>query len=322
LISLWTKCPDVLEELRRVEEYIKKNISSKNELLSTIVTDLVDAGGKRIRPAFVIISSKFGRYNRKKTVPAAGALEILHTATLVHDDIIDRSKMRRGKLTVAEEYGNDIALYTGDFLFTKAVLMLSKGISAEKLEIIAKTIKAICEGEVYQFNDRFNVDSTVFSYLKRISRKTAILFASACLLGAYTGKCSRNVEKSLAKYGFYYGMAFQIRDDLYDYIADPERVGKPVGGDIAKGIVTIPAIYAMRNNPAFKEIVSRFFAKKAILADDEVDVIISGVKKNGGIDDAKMMLNTYIERGMRELMKLPSNNYRKLLEELLLSLRI
>ncbi len=130
------------------------------------------------------------------------------------------------------------------------------------------------------------------------------------------------MEKSLAKYGFYYGMAFQIRDDLYDYIADPERVGKPVGGDIAKGIVTIPAIYAMRNNPAFKEIVSRFFAKKAILADDEVDVIISGVKKNGGIDDAKRMLNTYIERGMRELMKLPSNNYRKLLEELLLSLRI
>jgi len=322
LIALWEAYPDVLEELKNVEAYIKKNISSRNELLSSVSGKLVDAGGKRLRPALVIISSKFGKYNREKTIPAAGALEILHTATLVHDDIVDRSKMRRGKLTVAEEYGNDIALYTGDFLFTKAVLMLSKGVSSDRLEIIARCIKSICEGEVDQFSDKFNVNTSMLSYLKRISRKTAALFASSCLLGAYLGKCPQKTEKSLAKYGFYYGMAFQIRDDLYDYISNPVEIGKPVGGDIAKGIVTIPAIYAMRNDAKLKDLIANLFEKKKTLSESEVEMIIRGVKESKGVEEAKRMLNTYIDRGLNELRNLPDNGYRSLLQELMLSLKI
>lgn len=320
LILLWSEYPEISDELKLVEEYIKKNIASRNKFLFSIVSELVEAGGKRLRPALAIIASKFGKYDRKKILPAAGALEILHTATLVHDDIIDRSSLRRGKLTVAEKYGSDMAIYTGDFLFTKAVLMLSKGIAADRLDIIAKAIKIICEGEVDQYKDRFNINISVMSYLKRISRKTAILFSSACALGAYAGKCPPGIARKLAKFGLYYGMAFQIRDDLNDYLSDTGKEGKPVGNDIARGIITLPAIYALRNSEELRGVISKAFEKRDRLSTEDVLKIAKLVRNHGGIDFAKDTLYSYVKKGMEELKGLPDNNYKTLLEKLILSL--
>ncbi|MCX7921863.1 MAG: polyprenyl synthetase family protein [Clostridia bacterium] len=319
---MWGKYTEIKSELDQVEELIKESITSRNNLLSEIVKELLQAGGKRLRPAFVILSAKFGKYNRKKVLPLAGAFEVLHTATLVHDDVIDCSKMRRGKVTVHEKYGVDMAVYTGDFLFTKAVLMLSKGVPADKLDIVATAIKTICEGEVDQYQGRYNANTTVLAYLKRISRKTAVLFSAACSLGAFTAKCSPGTIRRLAKFGFCYGMAFQLRDDLNDFLCDASKTGKPAGNDIAKGVMTLPAIYALNKNDRFREILDGVMTGKKGASEEELAHVVDLITKNGGIDYTRSVLEAYIERGLRFLEGLPENSYKAAFKELIEGLAV
>lgn len=314
--------PEIYNELKLVDELIKKSIESRNSLLSSVVDELVAAGGKRLRPAFVIMGAKFGRYDRKKVLHAAGAFEILHTATLVHDDIIDNSSFRRGKLTVSEKYGTEMAIYTGDYLFTKAVLMLSQGIAADKLDIIARGMKTICEGEVDQYRDRFEVNISVTSYLKRISRKTAILFSAAASLGASIGKCPQNVVHELGRFGLNYGIAFQIRDDLMDYLSDEKKEGKPVASDLAKGNLTLPAIFAIRKSKQAEKVLETLVVKKGTAPASEVMAALDMVKELGGIEDSRRLLDSYIERGLARLEKLPKNKYRDIFCDLIKELRV
>ena len=320
-MRLWSNYTEIDEELKIVEDYVRKNTHSRNRLLEEVTADLVQAGGKRLRPAFTIIASKFGNYNREKTISIAAALEVLHSATLVHDDIVDRSKLRRGKITVSEKYGADMAVYTGDFLFTKAVLMLSKNIDIDKLEKVAIAIKAICEGEVDQFECTFNLNTSVMSYLKRINRKTAVLFAAACGLGAMVSDCPLGVSRDLAKYGLCYGMAFQIRDDLNDFLSDTDTSGKPVGNDLIKGTVTLPVIYAMNRNAAIKESISELFKKNGRSTPDEIAHITGLIEDSESIEYSKRILNKYTDRGLKTLKRLPDNYYRSILTELITALR-
>lgn len=318
----WQKYPEISRELTLVEDYIKKNITSRNKLLSQIVNELVEAGGKRIRPAYIVLSAKVGRYSSRKVIPVAGAIEILHTATLVHDDIIDCSKLRRGRVTVSEKYGNDMAVYTGDFLFTKAVLMLSKGVSVDKLGLVAKGIKIICEGEVDQYQCRYNVKTTILSYLKRISRKTAILFSASCALGAYLGKCNPSVTRSLSKFGFYYGMAFQIRDDLNDFLSDEKSSGKPVGKDIAEGLITLPVLYALNQSDIVKKAVIDVIEGKDGISPENVKKVIELTRQYDGIYKAQNLLDKYIQKALKELQGLPPSDYRTIFQDILFKLKI
>lgn len=314
---MWSKYPELSNELQIVESFIKKNIRSRNKLLTKITRELIEAGGKRLRPALAIISSKFGDYDREKAVAVAGAIEILHTATLVHDDIIDRSKLRRGKVTVSEKYGSDMAVYTGDFLFTKAVLMFSKNITVNKLDRVAGAIKTICEGEVDQFQDRFNINTSVFSYLKRIKRKTAILFAAACAMGASIAECPDNIVRDLTRFGLFYGMAFQIRDDLNDFLSTPSVSGKPIGNDIMKGVITLPIIYSLKKSKALKGTISEFISKKDDKKSaEEVSKIMDMVKKAGGIEESKRLLEKYILKASSSLNNLPESHYKNILSDL------
>lgn len=319
---MWSDYPEIAEELKAVEDFIRRNMHSRNRLLSEIAMDLLEAGGKRLRPAFVIISSKFGKYDREKTIPLAGALEILHTATLVHDDIIDRSKIRRGKATVSEKFGADMAVYTGDFLLTKAVLMLSRNISIEKLEYVAKAVKTICEGEVDQYLDACNLDTTVMSYLKRISRKTAVLFGAACALGAMAAECSDNSIRNLARFGFNYGIAFQIKDDINDFLSDTAVSGKPVGSDLMNGIITLPVIYAVNRSSAVRKLVAELFRNKDAAASRDISHITWLIEKHGGMDYSRKILRKYIDKGLKLLGRLPDNEYRDLFSKLITRLGI
>jgi heptaprenyl diphosphate synthase len=319
---LWSKYPDVARELEKVENYIKNSMRSRNKLLTNVSRELIESGGKRLRPAFVILSSKFGNYDSKKIVSAAAALEILHTATLVHDDIIDRSKLRRGKVTVSEKYGADMAVYTGDFLFTKSVLMLSKDIPVDKLEQVAGALKTICEGEVDQYQDRFNIDVSVLSYIKRIRRKTAVLFAAACSLGADLAECTRDIVRGLARFGLSYGMAFQIRDDLNDFLSDPSITGKPVGNDISKGVITLPVIYTLKKNRAFNSKLSEFIDRDGKMTVGDFQEIIHMVKDAGGIEYSVELLKKYINKGLTLLENLPDNQSRAILSHMVKKLEI
>lgn len=317
---MWSKYPEISEELNLVEDFIRKNVRSRNKLLSDVVNELIESGGKRIRPAFAIISSKFGQPNTDKVISVAGALEILHTATLVHDDIIDKAKLRRGRVTVSEKYGADLAVYTGDFLFTKAVLMLSRDISIDKLDIVAKAIKTICEGEVDQYQDRFKTDISVLTYLKRIKRKTAVLFGAACALGAYCSECPEHVSKALARFGFYYGMAFQIRDDLNDIVSSETASGKPVFKDIAEGTITLPVIYAMNRSQDVKDIIISLAGNRDRLGFREVDELVKMVRELGGVESSGALLHKYVERGLESLNILPDIVYKDIFETLISNL--
>ncbi|MDF2524880.1 MAG: trans-hexaprenyltranstransferase [Clostridiales bacterium] len=318
----WTQYPEILDELLIVEDKMKKSVLSRNRLLSNIVNDLMQSGGKRLRPAFVLLASKFGDCDNNKIFPLAGAMEILHMATLVHDDIIDRSKLRRGKVTVSEKYGMDMAVYVGDFLLTKAILMLSSDVSQDNLVDIASSVKTICEGEVDQYQGKFNIDTSIFNYLKRINRKTAVLFAVCCGVGAHAAGCPDSFRRSLVKFGLSYGSAFQIRDDLNDYLSSQANSGKPVIKDIIEGIVTLPAIYAMKRNKAVKTMISNFLGKSDKSSKEDLDEIVNMVVSNGGVRDAEDLLRRYIARGIEALKPLPDGVHKRILVDLITELKI
>lgn len=317
---MWDKYPEIALELDLVEKYIKKNAYSRNGLLSEIAEDLISSGGKRIRPALVILSSKFGRYDRDTVIPSAGAVEVLHTATLVHDDIIDRAHLRRGRPTVAQKYGNDMAVYTGDYLFSKAMLMLSCNMQKEHLEKIARAVKVICEGEVDQFLDRFKPETSVYSYLKKSCRKTAVLFGAACAIGGGIAECPNQTVRALTKFGISYGMAFQIKDDLNDYVSSAREEGKPVVNDIMKGIITLPLIYAFQKSRALTESIRRAMGHGRDLSAEEAAEIAEMVIGAGGIEASRRLLERYIDKGRGHIESLPESEARTILGDLILRL--
>jgi len=318
---LWNKYPEILAELIEVDQLIKTNINSRNKLLSDTAEKLIEAGGKRLRPAFVILAAKFGNYQREKVLHMAGAIEILHTATLVHDDIIDKSPMRRGLSTVASSYGVDMAVYVGDFLYTRAIMMLSKEIPVENLEMIARALKAICEGEVDQYEARFKINTSIVSYLKRISRKTAVLFSAACAAGAFLADVEKETVKKISKFGYYFGMAFQIRDDIKDFSSNEQKEGKPVRNDLQQGDITLPVIYALRENLRNDKAMS-LFTDNGLINHKDIDKLGAVVKKSKGIARTNKMLNKYIKRGRKVLNEIPDNKYRTIMMELLNSLNV
>jgi len=261
-MGLWQGYPEIHKELIKVENYMKEVIPSRKKILTDICLELIEAGGKRLRPAFVIIGAKFGRFDEIKIIPLAASMELLHTATLVHDDIIDDSELRRGRVTVQAKWGEDMAVYVGDYLFTKAFTILSDKMHYEYLNRIAHAFKTICEGEIDQYEIKYNMDVSVTDYLKRIYRKTAVLFVMSILTGAYEGKCKRSTIHALGKFASFFGMAFQVYDDLLDYLSSEEIEGKPIGNDIRQGIYTLPLLYALKDQKTGPEI-KKFLSKKS-----------------------------------------------------------
>lgn len=320
---MWSKYPEIYEELKLIEECIHKSVTSHNKLITKVATDLVEAGGKRLRPAFVVLSAKFGQYDRQKVINSASALEILHTATLVHDDVIDHAKLRRGKVTVFEKYGPDMAVYTGDFLLTIAVGLIARDLSTDKLDLVAKAVKAICEGEVDQYQDRYNINTTILSYLKKTGRKTAVLFGAACGLGANAGRCDEQTARMLTRFGLCYGMAFQIKDDINDFTIDSRKTGKPSGKDILEGLVTLPVIYAMSKSSTVKQSVTEFLKSRCeLVSPSMISDITEMVVDNGGIEQAKGILDKYIHKGLAILDSLPDSRYKAVFRDLILALEI
>lgn len=319
-MEYWSKFPLLEKQLEKVESIINNETKSRNKLLNKASLELVMSGGKRLRPAFVLLSGSFGKYDEGKITKCAGAIEVLHTATLVHDDIIDKSSLRRGRITVSAEYGVDMAVYTGDFLFTKAILMLAGTVPVERLDILAKAIKTICEGEVDQYVSKYSLNTSVLGYLKRIQRKTGILFAASGALGGYCGECDDDTIKKLTKVGGYFGTAFQIKDDINDFNKSEISSGKPVFKDLREGLVTLPTLYAIMKNKNLKSMIQEFFDKEDNVAEFDEDMLCALVKENGGINDAYKLLLKYTDRARKVLLTLPDNPSRAILLELISSL--
>jgi heptaprenyl diphosphate synthase len=237
------------------------------------MADLFAAGGKRIRPALVLLAAKFGRYDMETLIPAAVAVELTHAATLVHDDVIDRAPVRRGRPTVAALLGDEPAIVVGDFYFAKAYEQAAGTKSTEVVAILARTVMDICAGEVRQQGIRYRYHTDVDEYMRRIEAKTATLLAACCDIGALVGGLDVDKRASLRAYGRLLGLAFQIADDVLDYEGSEDEIGKPIGQDVADGFATLPLMLAMEESRAAAELKALLIDGHVLSADEARQVV-------------------------------------------------
>ena len=308
---MWSKYPVINEELTAFEEYLETVLVSRSKFLTNASKDAVLSGGKRLRPAFTIIAALHGKYDREKVFPAAASVEILHAATLVHDDIIDNAKTRRGKETLSEKHNTNLAVYTGDYLLTKSLKLLIKtGLKPEKLDVLARAITLLCEGEVDQYLNKYSV-SSVYNYLKRILGKTGVLFSASLVLGAKTANLSDDIARHFGRFGLSFGAAFQIRDDLLDIFSDSSKEGKPVLNDLKEGVATLPVIMAVRNKPEILKEVNVFFDGHG-----DINTILNSIKLSGGVRDTEKLKDRYKEKCRLYIEKIPYTPYTDAMSEI------
>lgn len=232
----------ISDDFHKVNQIISQSLSYKGKTIDTIANYVISAGGKRLRPLFVMLSAKMFNYRGDGHIKIASAVEFIHTATLLHDDVVDSSKMRRGIATANEEWSNKYAILVGDFLFSQSFqLMVSSG-SMRVLDILSASSSIIAEGEIKQLDNISNINTTQETYLEIIKSKTAELFGAACKSGAIIAEQSEDIANKMYEFGINIGIAFQIIDDILDYTSD--NTGKDVGNDYKEGKVTLPIILA------------------------------------------------------------------------------
>jgi heptaprenyl diphosphate synthase len=301
--KFWKGYHGIEEELQDIKKIIKENVKSSEKEFNEAILPLVNAEGKMLRPAFLLLAAKFGDYNLEKIHNLAASIEMMHMATLVHDDIVDDAKLRRGVETLQHKYSKEYAVYIGDFLFCQCFMMLSKyDYSTENLRDISKAISKICMGEIIQHNIRYSKNTNLKKYIKVISGKTAALFAVSFYTGAKESNCSEQISKLLGRVGYYIGMAFQIIDDLLDYSGDTDELGKSAQSDLIKGDYTLPLIYAMAED---KENKISTILDNSSLNSENVREITKLVNEYKGIDKAQNLADKYTKKAFDYIEKLP-----------------
>jgi geranylgeranyl pyrophosphate synthase len=257
------------------------------------MADLFEAGGKRLRPALVLLAARCGTYEAERVLPAAMAVEVTHAATLVHDDVIDRSATRRGRPTVAAALGDEPAIVIGDFYFAKAYEHAARTRAHEVVVILAEAVMKICAGEVRQQSIRYRYSTGVDEYMQRIEAKTATLLAACCDIGALLGGLSEKDREALRNYGRSLGLAFQIADDVLDYTGTEGEVGKPIGHDILDGFATLPLMLS-----------SIHLDDDRRLSELDASRIVEAVRNSDGPRDALAQAMTYARDARQQLQML------------------
>ncbi len=273
----------LVEELKRVKSNIRLQTHSKFVDVQAIIDDVIGNEGKMLRPFLVLLSAHFGQYDAEKIQKLAGAVEILHMATLVHDDIIDEAKLRRNMPSIQSKYGKDMAVYTGDYLLAKSINVLNDDrFDPNHVKQLSQAISKICESELMQYQNRFKALS-IKNYLKVISGKTAALFAVSLYVGALESNCDEKLAKKLGRIGYEIGMAFQIIDDLLDFDENQQKVGKSTLSDFKNGYFTVPILFALKE-------------KSVDLAEYTKEDLIDFVKVNHGLVSSKKLAKKYTKR--------------------------
>jgi heptaprenyl diphosphate synthase len=302
-------------DLEKVEVLLAQSMDTDQSELKQSSTHLLRAGGKRMRPVFVLLAGRFGKLNREQVIQVAVALELIHMATLVHDDVIDNSSLRRGKPTVKAQWDNRVAMYAGDYIISRALHIISDIQIPKVHQALSQAIYLMCRGEIDQIRDLYTSDLSTKQYLSRIKRKTALLMSISCHLGALVSEASPNVIRYLRLYGYYVGMSFQLTDDVLDFTGDEKTLGKPAGSDLRQGNVTLPVIYALNHLPdAEKAILHTFLSSKG----DQTltPEALSLVKNAGGNEFTLELSKRYLQKASDELEKLPARHEKELLKML------
>ncbi|MFA9556146.1 heptaprenyl diphosphate synthase component II [Evansella sp. AB-rgal1] len=299
-------------DIGKIEKEIEKNIDANHPVLQEASSHLLKAGGKRIRPVFVLLSAQFGNYHIDQIKHIAVSLEMIHMGSLVHDDVIDDADLRRGKKTVKSRWDNRVAMYTGDYILAKAVEMATFYHNPNVHKILSDAMVEMVIGEVEQIRDQYNWNQNLRVYFRRIKRKTALLIAVSCQLGAIVADVPRKYEGQLAKFGYYVGMAFQITDDILDFVGTEKELGKPAGSDLLQGNVTVPALYAMCHDEILRTRIIHHLDEN-VIDKLEINETIELIKGSGAIDYSKELADKYLVKARKALDELPDIQARRAL---------
>lgn len=278
-------------DMHAVDALIRARLSSEVPLINELGAHIVSAGGKRLRPALVLLVARALGCHGKRPQLLAAVVEFIHTATLLHDDVVDRSDLRRGRLTANAMWGNSAAVLSGDFLYSRSFQMMVEDGSQAVMRVIADTTNAVAEGEVLQLINQRDADVDEARYLRVIELKTAVLFAAAAKAGALCADADAARVDAAGRYGHDLGIAFQIIDDVLDYTASPEESGKAVGNDLAEGKPTLPLIHAMRHgSPEESALVRDAIVNGRV---DQLAEVMKAVERTGAIPYSRALAERY-----------------------------
>jgi octaprenyl-diphosphate synthase len=285
----------VQAELEAVEEALMANAASEVELLEAAARHILEAGGKRLRPQLLVLSARAVQYHGDRVIPLAAAMELVHTATLVHDDIVDDADSRRGRVSVNYFWGNSASVLIGDYLVVQAFSLVARDGDPQLFQLLCHTIARMCEGEVLQISFRGDTDLSTEAYLTVCEYKTAILTQCCTRSGALLGIDAPERVEALTRFGHEIGMAFQIVDDILDIIGDEQALGKPVGGDLREGKLTLPPIFALqRAGEKDRKALEELILRAARLTGPEVASIRDLIERYEGFDSARSLARNYV----------------------------
>jgi octaprenyl-diphosphate synthase len=295
-------------DLEKVEREFVRHLESQVPLIPTIGHYIQKGGGKRIRPAVLLMAARMSGYTGEHAPLFASVIEFVHTATLVHDDIIDESEMRRGRQAVHSRWGSDVTVLLGDFLYIKSMSMALSRDSLDFIRLLCEVTLRMIEGELYQLTKNGIVDLSEDEHFEIIRRKTAYLFAGSARIGGMLGPgTNTEQEDALWDYGLNIGMAFQLVDDLLDFTGEEDALGKPVGGDLREGKMTLPVIHLLASGDARAEVLIRKIVKERDASMDEWRELRNLLAQHRSIDYAQRVATEFVERAKAALQIFPAS---------------
>jgi octaprenyl-diphosphate synthase len=301
-------------ELHAVDDAIRRGFHSAVPLVDQVAEHIIDGGGKRLRPLLVVLAGRACSSIEPACIQAAAFIEFIHTATLLHDDVVDMSARRRGRDTANEIYGNQASVLVGDFVYSRAFQLMAASRSQRVIEIMADATNLIAEGEVLQLINARDPDTTEARYLEVIQRKTAQLFQAGAEVAAVLSGANTVLQRAMADYGRHLGIAYQLIDDVLDYKSDPATRGKNLGDDLAEGKPTLPLIYALRHSAPESAAIIREVIKNG--GREGIDRIMNSIESSGGLEYTVRLAQAEADKALSALTALPDTPYRAALAAL------
>ncbi len=300
----------VRDDLVAVDAVIRASMKSAVPLVDQVAEHIIAGGGKRLRPLIVLLAARACGYRGASHIDAAAFIEFIHTATLLHDDVVDGSERRRGRDTANAVYGNQASVLVGDFVYSRAFQMMAAIGSQRVMEIMSEATNVIAEGEVLQLMNAGDPDTTQQRYLEVIHRKTAKLFEAGAEVSAVLAAASPSQQRALADYGRHLGTAYQLIDDVLDYQSDPEERGKNLGDDLAEGKPTLPLIHALRlsGDDGVKQLIRNAIEQGGL---EQLEVIVAAIESTGALEYTRRLAQDEADRALMALQALPETPFKQ-----------
>jgi len=306
--------PMVEKDLKEIEIALADNLNPYLDLVSDVAGHILFAGGKRLRPLLMVLSARICGYEGDYDKIFSTTFEYLHAATLLHDDLVDGAKLRRGKPVANSIWGNSTAVLVGDFLLARGLSIAAATGKLKVIKVIAGVTESMSQGEIHQLMRKGALDLTEEEYMEIIRRKTAVLFEGACRISAYIANASKREERAVSGYGYNMGMAFQMADDLLDYTLDTRALGKEVGADLKEGKLTLPVIYALKEADRNDRLRMKAIIQNKTFSVRDFKLLIKLLEKYGGIAYTKERAKNHIEKAKKTLLVFKPSKTRRILE--------